>query len=562
MEKVRLCCAAFVALVGVGVARADSSACPLRWVYVMNDLTKESYFDALSNGVERMVASGFNGLVWACGTGEEGFDFHRCVGARRERFLRARRLCEQKGVEIVPLLWSVGRAHGILDYDFNLGEAAPLKDVPYVSLGNTAVFDPEEREFAWRDGERFPDPLHLEIRPGSKPGTFDRGTMTRTAKIRPYRRYRLTFQTRTEGVGAVGRNIRSAYDLSVRWSHDGEPFSPGRELFSIPAREKLDWIDACFDFIAGSNDEARIGIWMDSGAERGWAEFRNFKITPLGLQKIVRREGAPMSVRSAATGKVYAEGRDWRLTEKSLPVPERATDPDFRLEIPAGSSIPKGEKLLVSAYTLLRRSAHQAGVCMGNPALYRYFGKSMDEAVQVFGPCRRWFLPMDEIRAGGSCEACQGIGLGRLLAACLRAQCKIIRKRVPKAEIYVWADMFSPYSNAREAHAKYDYALCRGAFWPISDNLPKDIVPVIWSGEGTMEKELAHFNALGYPVVYAGFYDSPSIESFRGIGSMKAMKRAADCRGFLFTSWKLRGNFEPLPAYGEALTREFGPLRK
>ena len=555
----RVWCAAVVALVGVQFVRADSSTCPLRWTYVRNDLTKEGLFDSLSNGVERMAANGFNGFVWACGTGEEGYDFHRCVGARRERFQRMCRFCDQKGIEIIPLLWSVGRAHAILDYDFNFGEASPLKDLPYVSLGRTAVFEPEEKELAWRNDEPFPDPLRLDIKPGSEPGKFERGTMARTVKVRPYRRYRLTFQTRTEGVASDKRFIRDAYDMSVRRSRNGEPCSPGRELFWISARMK-NWYDACFDFITCSNDEARIGIWMAEGAERGWAEFRNFKVTPLGLQKIVRREGAPMTVRSAATGKVYKEGRDWLLKEVSTPVPERVTDADFKLEIPVGSSIKKGERLLVSAYTLVRRAAHQAGVCMGNPALYRYFGKSMDDAIQVFGPRHRWFLPMDEIRSGGTCESCRGIGLGKLFAACLRAQCRIIRKRVPEAEIYVWSDMFSPFMNAREADSKHDYALCDGAFWPISKDLPKDIVPVVWSGEDLMEKELDYFNSIGYSVLYAGFYDADTVDCFRGTGSMKAMKRAKDCCGYLYTSWKFRGNFDLLPAYGEALKREFGPL--
>ena len=91
-------------------------------------------------------------------------------------------------------------------------------------------------------------------------------------------------------------------------------------------------------------------------------------------------------------------------------------------------------------------------------------------------------------------------------------------------------------------------------------DLPKDIVPVVWSGEDLMEKELDYFNSIGYSVLYAGFYDADTVDCFRGIGSMKAMKRAKDCCGYLYTSWKFRGNFELLPAYGEALKREFGPL--
>ena len=60
------------------------------------------------------------------------------------------------------------------------------------------------------------------------------------------------------------------------------------------------------------------------------------------------------------------------------------------------------------------------------------------------------------------------------------------------------------------------------------------------------------------PTVYAGYYDVFTAECFRGIGSMREMQKAKDCRGYVFTTWTPDGKYDLLPAYGEALRRIFG----
>ena len=198
---------------------------------------------------------------------------------------------------------------------------------------------------------------------------------------------------------------------------------------------------------------------------------------------------------------------------------------------------------------------------MANPGLYEYFDESMAAAVRLFGPCRRWFLPMDEIRTGGTCAACEGKPLGDLLADCLCRQRDIIRKHVPGAEVYAWPDMFSPYGNAREENAGRGYQLCAGSFWPISKKLPTDIVAAVWSGS-KMSQEFDYFNGLGMSTIYAGYYDAMTVDCPRGIEAMRKMKKAKDCRGFIYSTWTSGGKYDLLPAYGEALKREFGELPK
>ena len=534
----------------------SDAKCPIRWVHVSNSLTSEALFARMSNLVEVAAASGFNGLLWASGVDGEGFDFHRWNDRRRDRLQRIRTLCERNGLEIVPLLWSVGRAHALLDYDINLGEGLPLKDVPYVCTGEKAVFAPEEKTAAWA-GPAFPEVARVEIRPGDAPGTFRRRGIVRYVKTRSFRRYRVMAKIRSENVDADRLTVRTACSLSAAFAHGGRAYGSSRESFNRRPGD-FGWEDVCFDFVTSTNDEEEIAFGLNYRGQRGFGELKDVTVRPLGLQKLVRRDGAPVVVKDAESGRVYVEGRDWRLRGKSTATPERADDPDLELDIPKGSAIRPGERLLVSAYALARRSNGQATACMANEALYDYCEKSMDAAVSLFGKNRRWFLPMDEIRAGGTCESCRGKGLGNLLADCLRRQVEIIRKRVPDAEIYAWPDMFDPYANAKPSSAGRDYALCCGSFAPISDKVPADIVPVVWSDERSMVAEMAHFNGLGRPTVYAGYYDVFTAECFRGVGSMREMQKAKDCRGYVFTTWTPDGKYDLLPAYGEALRRIFG----
>ena len=58
---------------------------------------------------------------------------------------------------------------------------------------------------------------------------------------------------------------------------------------------------------------------------------------------------------------------------------------------------------------------------------------------------------MDEVRTGGSCEACKkrGMSMGQILGDCISRQFNLLREVNPKAEIFVWSDMLDPNHNTR-----------------------------------------------------------------------------------------------------------------
>ena len=66
-------------------------------------------------------------------------------------------------------------------------------------------------------------------------------------------------------------------------------------------------------------------------------------------------------------------------------------------------------------------------------------------------------LSMDEIREGGTCEACRGRNMGQLLGETLTRQFNLFREVNPKVDVWVWSDMLDPNHNAKK-----DYYLVRG----------------------------------------------------------------------------------------------------
>ena len=71
--------------------------------------------------------------LFSCGV--EGYD--TWIPERKERLAKLKKTCDENGVEIIPIIWSIGYGT-MLAHNPNYVEGLPIKDMPYVAKGNKA----------------------------------------------------------------------------------------------------------------------------------------------------------------------------------------------------------------------------------------------------------------------------------------------------------------------------------------------------------------------------------------------------------------------------------------
>jgi hypothetical protein len=173
---------------GIKVPEEKPSCYPDRWVHVRNDLMSDARLNRFERVVSNAAKCGYNGILWDAGINGEGVDFDGWDGRRRERLEAAKRLCKEKDMEIIPMLWSVGRAHTLVKHDPTLAACQPVKNVPYRVAGSKAMFDSGN---AFEKVDIFGGAVTLEAK----------GLRAKhvTVDLKPFRRYRLTARYKQTG---------------------------------------------------------------------------------------------------------------------------------------------------------------------------------------------------------------------------------------------------------------------------------------------------------------------------------------------------------------------------
>ena len=150
---------------------------------------------------------------------------------------------------------------------------------------------------------------------------------------------------------------------------------------------------------------------------------------------------------------------------------------------------------------------------------------------------------MDEVRMGGTCEACRGRNMGELLGECVTKQEQIVHRYLPETQVYVWSDMFDPNHNA---HGKY--YLVNGDFTGSWNHVPKDLVMAIWGG-APREKSLRFFADQGFHTIVACYYDADNLDEVKGW--LQLARPMSNVRGFMYTPWQRKYSLRP--AFGDLL---------
>ena len=526
---------------------------PCRWVYVSRGLRRDTDVAEIQKIVRTASEHGLSGMVLSAG-------LDRLDRQSPEYFqgLEAiKKTCRENGVEIIPIIFSAGYGGSILADDRNLAAGLPVNDVPFGVQGHTATFQADlpvqipNGGFEAFSGNRI-DGCRFHDRPGETsfvdtetkrsgnaslrmenftPGPGHGRVMFEVA-VQPHRCYRIRCHLKTEG-------LQPADGLRIQVLAGERSLAP----MQLRSESTMDWRETVVGFNSLHFDKVRIyaGVW---GGRSGRFWIDDIQIEEVALLNVLRRPGTPLVVRDASSDTVYEEGRDF------APVADGRLNFRFDhdgppIEILPESRIRDGQQLRVSYYHGMAINDGQVTICMSEPKPYEIWNRQAELIQRHLAP-KRWLLSMDEIRAGGSCQACKerGLTMAQILGDCITRQMQIIRRHSPDAEIYTWSDMLDPNHNARG-----DYYLVEGDYTGSWNYVPKDLRIVCWYHRLRRES-LKHFSDLGFQTLAGAYYDADTLDNPRDW--LQALDETPGAQGIMYTTWQ--NKYDLLGPFGDLVS--------
>ncbi|MGC8843270.1 MAG: carbohydrate binding domain-containing protein, partial [bacterium] len=475
------------------------------WIFGF-DFQKEEEIQKIKDILNVAKESGYNGVVFSA-----GLDM---LCKQNETYFKNlkefRDYCKKLNLELIPAVFSIGYGGGILAHNRNLAEGLPVVDALFIVKGNEAIFTPDSEVKILNGGfEEFSGNTFKHFNFHDQPGEvsfvdtqvkrsgnasirfenftanpYGHGRVMQEISLKPYRCYRMSLWVKTENLHPQG-----CFNLLVL--ADDRDLAP--RTFNIPATS--DWTKVTMVFNSLKYNKVRVyaGVW---GAKSGKFWLDDWTIEEIGPLNVLRRPGTPVVVRDEKSGEVYEEGKDYQpLIDPNFSF-WNWDRPSLTLKILPGGRIKDGQRLRVSWYHPMVIYEWQVTVCMAEPEVYEIF----DHEAKLLWENLRYnkvLLSHDEIRMGGTCLACKGKDMAKLLGESVTKTVNILRKYNPKAEIYIWSDMFDPYHNARK-----DYYLVEGDFTGSWKYIPKDLIIAVWGG-GPREKSLEFFSQQGFKTLIA-----------------------------------------------------------
>jgi hypothetical protein len=535
-----------------------------RWVYCSRNLLVDGNVDAVIALMERAKKSGCTGLLLA------DYKFNILDRMDERYFRNARRViakAKDLGLEIIPAIFPIGYASGVLAHDPNLIEGLPVVDAPFevrtgrlvplmdddTKLVNGDFEDVRDGRFAgwWQENvgqSVFADSsvvrhgrtsLRMENIAAAEP-RHGHCRVNQVIKTRPFREYHLSVWIKTENLDNAG-DVRLAV-LAKR------PETLSHKELGL--KRTQDWTEHHVVFNTLENTEVRVycGVWGGKSGKLWWDDLR---MEPAGFVNVIRRDACPVRLTSPDGRTVYAEGRDVaRIVDAKLGNETYAgtfapwhTPPV--IETPQGSRLKNGDRVLASCYHPMIIHDSQVTCSLTDPKVYEILDDQMRRVHELFG-ARTYMMSHDEIRVGGWTPDYAGMTMGEALAANVRKCAAIVRKHAPRARICVWSDMFDPNHNARS-----DYYLVRTTWAGSWEGLPKDIVVVDWHA-GQAAKTMEFFAGRGLEQIIAGYYDG-DVETNVRTWMDAANASKARITGVMYTTW--RTNYDDLEKFFDAVRK-------
>lgn len=538
--------------VGCGVLGAQQPYAD-RWVWIFGwGLNRDEDVAQIISLLETAAKHGYNGAALSanldalCKQPPEYF----------RRLEQIKQACERLKLDLIPSIFSVGYGGGVLWHDRNLAEGLPVKDALFEVRGSEAMHVPDPpvsivnggfeefegnlmKAFAFHDEPgvvSFPDTQVFHSGKASlrfenfRAQSAGNARVMQEVRVHPYRCYRMSVWVKTENL-QPRQNLRL---LVLAGDRDLAPRS-----FDVPATSDWRKLTITFNSMANEKVLVYVGLW---GGQSGRFWVDDWTLEEVGPINVLQRAGTPVTVKSEDGSVVYEAGKDYApLTDPSFSF-WNIDRPAPTLRLLSGSRIRDGQRLRVSWYHPAVIYESQVTVCMGEPALYEIYeheAKLLWERLKF----RKVILSMDEVRMGGTCRACEGRDMARLLGECVTKQIQIVRRLNPRVQVYVWSDMFDPHHNA---HA--NYYLVQGDFTGSWKHIPKDTIIAVWGG-APRAQSLKHFAEQGFRTLIACYYDAPNLDEVKGWQSLA--KETKGVTGFMYTTWERK--YDLLGAFGDLL---------
>ena len=479
---------------------AQSAAYPKMWVRNDYHMKDADSWEKVSNVVVRAAAAGYTGILTGKGleNAMNGWDKKSLAN-----YAKLRDLCAAKGLEIIPSIWGLGYGGPVCWWDAEVVEATQMKDLEYVS-----------------DGKK----LHFAPRPVSKEA-FDvslLGVRSFKAHLRPYTHYRLTFKVKTEDLLP---DVYYKFRISCHYA------TKESQLYDPPLKPTQDWTDVEFTFDTYETGEMTFRAGKGNKKSTGSYWVKDVKLEECGPYRMLTTDGMAPVLRDAKTGLAYEPGKDYLPLAKMTKFRVYPGDKSQTFDIPAGSRIAKGAKVLVDCWKPGVVGQRQYSGCPRAEEVYRYCEQSARKIHEFFRP-KTWLLAVDEWRVANRCKRCQSRNLSpaQLMGDAVSRQHAIIRKVDPKAEIAAWADMFSPTDNARN-----NYYCVKGDITGSWNHIPKDILMVVWeNGHGPVS--LKHFADNGFRTLAGAYYDHANLDN--DLKWVEWCNATPGCQGLMYTTWQ------------------------
>ena len=511
-----------------------------RFVWIFGwSLNSDTEVQQIVQVLDTAGKNGFNGAVLSLGLDtlcKQPPEYFR-------RLEQVKAACARNRLEIIPSVFSVGYGGAVLSHDRNLAEGIPVRDAPFLVKGDKAEFVPdpnvklvnggfEDYQGNTAKGMAFHDePGRVSyidtstVHSGKASLRFENfsaqaagnARVMQEVRVRPWRCYRVSIWVKTE-------NLRPAENFRILVLAGERDLAP--RSFNVPPTS--DWRKLTMIFNSMDNTAVRVyaGVW---GGKSGRFWLDDWKLEEVGPLNVLRRPGTPVTVKSEDGSITYKERLDYApLSDPNFSFWNVDREYPFLRILPNGR-IRDGQRLRVSWYHPMVIYDSQVTVCMAEPALYEIFEHEARLLWQHLRP-NRVILSMDEIRMGGTCGACAGRNMARLLADCITRQVQILRRYNPKMQIYIWSDMLDPHHNARP-----NYYLVQGDYTGVWEYIPKDLIIAVWGG-APRENSLRFFSERGFQTLVACYYDADNLDEVKGW--LLLARRLSRVRGFMYTTWE------------------------
>jgi hypothetical protein len=560
----RICILLFAAALATVLAQDDRKPYPYRWVRIASNLRDDSEVERIRQLVTTASEHGLNGIAFSAGLDQ----LDQKTPDYFQRLKRVREICAERKVDIIPSFFSAGYGGSVLSHDKNLAAGLPVRDAVFVASDGKARFVAEPLvKLANGSFENYQQSAIESFAIEGKPGEVTVDTaeakegkasirfenvgesrrefvrLSQEVSVQPYRCYRIRCWVKAKNMGKSDPFGSGNFLMDVLGGAEKRPLQYQNPRFAPDGA----WQEVSLGFNSWGYDRVEIAPKV-RGLAGGQLRLDGLQVEEVGLVNLLRRPGTPLVVRSDSKGTVYEEGRDYApVADSGLNFRYDHDGPEIQL-LPS-SRIQNGERLRVSYYHGTAIYNGQTPVCMSEPKLYEIWSEQARLVHEALTP-GKYLLNMDEVRTGGSCEACKkrGLTLGEIAADCVTRQFDLLRKVNPKAEIFVWSDMLDPNHNANPDR-KY-YYLAEGNYAGSWSHVPKELVIVCWNYRVRTES-LKHFSTLGFRTMAGAYYDADNLENPEGW--LQALHNTPGASGLMYTTWL--NKYDLLGPFGDLVSK-------